>query len=93
MINLIKNGIKTKWIKNIMDEPLDLSKKRPGPWNKKISSPIDSVIIDMILTHYNIQSLEGLKLILTGKDFDEIVEVAEKKYYETIMYDTTQGEA
>jgi hypothetical protein len=47
----------------------------------------------MILTHYNIQSLEGLKLILTGKDFDEIVEVAEKKYYETIMYDTTQGEA
>jgi len=81
-----------------MDEPLDLSKKRPGPWDNKISdyyipneSPIDSIIIDMILTHYNIQSLEGLKLILTGKEFDEIVELAEKKYYGKIIYDTPPG--
>ena len=57
----------------------------------KIKSPIDSVIIDMILTHYNVQSLEGNKLNLTGKDFDEIVEVAEKKYYEAIMHDTPIG--
>ena len=34
-LNQLKNGIKTKWIKNKMDEPLDLSKKRPGPWDKR----------------------------------------------------------
>ena len=36
MINQLKNGIKRKWIKSTMDEPLDLSKKRPGPWDKQL---------------------------------------------------------
>ena len=30
-LNQLKNGIKRKWIKNTMDEPLDLNKKRVIP--------------------------------------------------------------
>ena len=33
---------------------------------EKLSSDIDSVIIDMIMDHYNIQSLSGLDGTLTG---------------------------
>ena len=32
---------------------------------EKVKSPIDSQIIDLIIEHYNIQSLEGRKEILT----------------------------
>ncbi len=42
----LKNGIKTKWIKSTMDEPLDLSKKRPGPWdNDKLKLIEENVFI------------------------------------------------
>jgi len=58
---------------------------------KKLKSDIDSVIIDMILDHYNIQSLSGRKEILTGKDFIDICNDAEKRYYENIMVDTPIG--
>ena len=49
---------------------------------KKVKSPIDSQIIDLIIEHYNIQSLEGRKEILTGDQFTEIVELAEALYIE-----------
>ena len=58
---------------------------------KKLKSDIDSVIIDMILDHYNIQSLSGRKEILTGIDFIDICNDAEKRYYENIMVDTPLG--
>ena len=41
----------------------------------KLQSPIDSIIIDMILDHYNIQSATGKKESLSGDDFQEIVEI------------------
>ena len=56
-----------------------------------MKSQIDSQIIDLIMDHFNIQSLGGLNQILTGIDFDEIVKIAEKMYYETIMNDTPVG--
>jgi septum formation inhibitor-activating ATPase MinD len=59
--------------------------------NKKLKSDIDSVIIDMILDHYNIQSLSSRREILTGKDFIDICNEAEKRYYEDIMIDTPLG--
>ena len=58
---------------------------------KKLKSDIDSVIIDMILDHYNIQSLSGRREILTGEDFINICNEAETCYYENIMIDTPLG--
>ena len=43
---------------------------------EKLSSDIDSVIIDMIMDHYNIQSLSGLDETLTGEDFINICKEA-----------------
>ena len=58
-----------------------------------MKSPIDSFIIDLILQHYNILSFEGKKSILTSEEFDEIVKVAEKQYYEHMLTDTKVGKA
>ena len=58
-----------------------------------MKSPIDSVIIDLILQHYNILSFEGKKSILTSEEFDEIVKVAEEQYYEHMLTDTKVGKA
>ena len=56
--------------------------------NNKLKSDIDSVIIDMILDHYNIQSLSGKRESLTGEEFQEIVSRAEHLYYDQIMITT-----
>ena len=48
---------------------------------KKLQHEVDSVIVDMIMEHFNIQSFEGLKQNLTGKEFDEIIEIAKEMYY------------
>ena len=58
-----------------------------------MKSLIDSVILDLILQHYNILSLEGKKTTLTSEEFDEIVKVAEKQYYEYMLTDTKVGKA
>jgi len=49
MINQLKNGIKRKWIKSTMDEPLDLSKKRPGPWDNDKLKLIDEKTGELLL--------------------------------------------
>ena len=56
-----------------------------------MKSPIDELIIDLILQHYNILSFEGKKSILTSEEFDEIVKVAEKQYYEHMLTDIKVG--
>ena len=48
----------------------------------EMKSPIDSMIVDLIMEHFNIQSLEGRKEILTGDQFSEVVKLAEGMYYE-----------
>ena len=58
-----------------------------------MKSLIDSVILDLILQHYNILSFEGKKSILTSEEFDEIVKVAEEQYYEHMLTDTKVGRA
>ena len=55
---------------------------------KELKSPIDSKIIDLIIEHYNIQSLEGRREVLTGDQFTEIVNLAEDLYLEKM----TQGQ-
>ena len=57
------------------------------------TSSVDSVIIDLILDHYNIQSLRGKKLVLSGADFDKLVDDAEKEYYRRVLRDGQGVEA
>ena len=59
----------------------------------KPKSPVDSVIIDMIIEHYNIQNLSGREESLSGKEFDVICRDAEKIYYETILITKEPGVA
>ena len=58
-----------------------------------MKSPIDGLIIDLILQHYNILSFEGKNTVLSSEEFDEIVKVAEKQYYEYMLTDTKVGKA
>ena len=48
----------------------------------EMKSPIDSMIVDLIMEHFNIQSLEGREEILTGDQFSDLVKLAEGMYYE-----------
>jgi len=56
-------------------------------------SPIDSIIIDMILEKFNIQSITGLETRITGKEFDDIVKEAERIYYNKVMISEKSGVA
>ena len=48
---------------------------------KKLKHEVDSVIVDLIMEHFNMQSFRGLKENLTGEEFNEILEVAKDMYY------------
>ena len=60
--------------------------------NNKQKSPIDSIIIDLILDHYNMQSLTNRKVVLSSDEFDNIVIQAKELYYENVMMDTPLGQ-
>ena len=55
------------------------------------TSPIDSTIIDFILTHYNTLTFQGKPAILTSEEFDELVLEAKEYYYEKILNETPIG--
>ena len=57
----------------------------------KLASPVDSIIIDLILDHFNIQSLSGLKENITGEEFNTICAQAEEMYYDSILISTAPG--
>ena len=59
----------------------------------KQKSPVDSIIVDMILDHYNIQNLSGKKENLTGEDFNNICKDAEKIYFKTVLITKEPGVA
>lgn len=65
-----------------------MSKKR-----KELKSPIDTMIVDLIMDHYNVQSLQGQKELLTGDEFMELVVIAEQRYYENQLTDVKVGMA
>ena len=54
-------------------------------------SPIDSIIIDLILEHYNMQSIDHREPVLTDNEFDDIVAYAQETYYKRIMEETPIG--
>ena len=65
-----------------------MSKKK-----NSVKSPIDSMIVDLILEHYNIQCLKGKRESLTGDEFMELVKIAEAQYYENLLTDVKIGMA
>jgi|TARA_R110000782_G_scaffold11591_1_gene35107 hypothetical protein len=46
---------------------------------------IDAIILDLIMDHYNIQSVEGRRENLSSKDFDMIVDMAEDIYFKKVV--------
>jgi len=60
--------------------------------DNKQKSPIDSIIIDLILDHYNLLSMTNRKEILSSNEFDEIVIHAQEIYYKIIMVNTSLGQ-
>ena len=58
-----------------------------------LKSPIDDVIINLIMDHFNMQSMSGLKENLTGKEFNAICAKAEEIYYDSILISTEPGVA
>ena len=59
----------------------------------KLASPIDSIVIDLIMDHFNIQSMSGIKENLTGEEFNDICAHAEEIYYDSILIGTEPGVA
>ncbi len=57
----------------------------------KIKSSIDGIIIDLILEHFNIMSLDHREPILTDDDFDDMVRYAQEVYYKRIIEETPIG--
>ena len=60
--------------------------------NNKQKSAIDSIIIDLILDHYNMLSLTNKKVVLSSAEFDNIVIQAKELYYENVIMDTPLGQ-
>tara|TARA_R110002020_G_scaffold140546_1_gene312159 strand:- start:770 stop:967 length:198 start_codon:yes stop_codon:yes gene_type:complete len=60
--------------------------------NNKQKSPIDSIIIDLILDHYNMLSLTNKKVVLSSAEFDNIVIQAKELYYENVIMETPLGQ-
>jgi len=58
-----------------------------------MKSPIDSVIVDLILTHFNVLTFEGKPSVLSGKDFDRIVKEAEEYYYKKVLTQKQRGQS
>ena len=58
-----------------------------------MKSPIDDIIIDLIMDHFNMQSISGLKESLTGEEFNTICAQAEEIYYDSILIGTEPGVA
>ena len=59
----------------------------------KLKSPVDSIIIDLIIDHYNIQSLSGKREHLTGREFFDICGEAERIYFDHFMITEEPGMA
>jgi len=52
---------------------------------KKLKHDADHILVDLIMEHFNVQSLEGIEESLSGKQFNEILEVAKDMYYMEIL--------
>ncbi len=66
----------------IEEKEIDFYKRIPAFYSQK--SPIDSIIIDLVLEHFNHRSLAGVYEDLTSEEFFAIVEQAHIQYVKDI---------
>ena len=52
---------------------------------KITSESIDRIIVDLIMDHFNVQSMEGRRQHLSSSDFDSICDIAESIYLKKIV--------
>jgi len=63
---------------------------KPKP---KLKSPVDSIIIDLIIDHFNIQSMSGETESLSGAEFEMLCREAEQIYFKQVMITEEPGVA
>ena len=51
----------------------------------KENTNIDMIIVDLIMDHFNIQTMEDKKQYLSSRDFDNICEIAESIYLKKVV--------
>ena len=51
----------------------------------KLKSPIDSIIVDLIMDHFNAQAFSGQHEVLTSQAFDSICDMAETLYFKDVV--------
>jgi|TARA_B100000900_G_scaffold336682_1_gene298469 hypothetical protein len=72
--------------KRLQDLERETFKIQRGVWGMaKKKSPIDSIIIDMILDHFNMQGIMNKPEVLTGSQFDSMIKQAEEIWVHEIM--------
>jgi len=59
----------------------------------KIKSPVDSIIIDLVLDHFNMQSMTGKRENITGDEFEFLCIEAERLYFNQVMITEEPGVA
>ena len=55
----------------------------------KENTNIDQIIVDLIMDHYNVQSIQGKAEVLSAKDFDKICDVAESIFLKKVAIQET----
>tara|TARA_B100000287_G_scaffold358626_1_gene350362 strand:+ start:1013 stop:1252 length:240 start_codon:yes stop_codon:yes gene_type:complete len=66
----------------IDEKEIEFHARIPAFYSQK--SPIDSIIIDLVLEHFNRKSLSGEYEDITSDEFFNIVEQAHKQYVEDV---------
>jgi len=46
---------------------------------------IDTIIVDLIMDHFNVQTMEGLSPRLSDSDFDDICDMAESIFLKKVI--------
>ena len=70
-----------------MEEKISTTKKN------EMKSPIDSVIVDCIIEHFNRLSMEKKPETLSGQEFTDICLSAEEIYYEELLIEKQMARA
>ena len=55
----------------------------------KENTNIDQIIVDLIMDHYNVQSIQGKAEALSANDFDKICNVAESIFLKKVAIQET----
>jgi len=51
----------------------------------KEQTNIDTIIVDLIMDHFNVQTMEGQREHLSSRDFDDICDMAESIFLKKVI--------